>query len=117
MSDLNDSDDIDADISRAEHALAERAERRPEYTSGISEATLDAIDAWVVQARDCGGFVSAVLCNDLFAALSLADPVNRVQLPNIVRYLYNEAPAACWGDEELVDEWRFRGGEIGRRGC
>jgi len=61
---------------------------------------------WIDKRTDPGGFLTAVLCNDLAKAVSKADDRNVELIPNYVRLLYNHAPADCWGDDETVDNWR-----------
>jgi hypothetical protein len=58
------------------------------------------------QARiPTGGFLKAVLSNDLREAILLADDVNIDLLPQIVRYIYNEVPSECWGSPEKARTW------------
>lgn len=62
-----------------------------------------------------GGFLMAVLCNDLMGAMGKADDVNRERLWDICGFLYNEAPATCFGSIEAFLSWVDRGGMEGRR--
>lgn len=55
-----------------------------------------------------GGFLQAVLSNDLKDACARADSQNRELLFEIVGYCYNEIPSACWGSPEAVKEWLTR---------
>lgn len=52
-----------------------------------------------------GGFLRAVLINDLREACARADPINRHRLFTYVCFLYNKAPSSCWGSEERVQTW------------
>jgi len=52
-----------------------------------------------------GGFLCAVLENNLRRAVDQADDVNLRALPAIVGYLFNRAPARCWGSREQMDHW------------
>jgi len=52
-----------------------------------------------------GSFLTAVLENNLIEAVGRADSVNVHELPAYVGYLYNEAPADCYGSKELVSAW------------
>ena len=61
---------------------------------------------WIERGTDPGGFLTAVLCNDLSGAVGKADDRNVELIPNFVRLLYNFAPADCWGSEQNVDNWR-----------
>ena len=44
-----------------------------------------------------GGFLSAVLKNDLRGAINHADNENIQKLPAYIEFLYNEAPSLCCG--------------------
>lgn len=52
-----------------------------------------------------GGFLRAVLGNDLREAFGRADIHNRHAMFDIVSYIWNNLPAACWGSYEKVDAW------------
>lgn len=52
-----------------------------------------------------GGFLAAVLQNDLSEACARADSQNRELLYLIVGYCYNEMPGSCWGSPERVRVW------------
>lgn len=52
-----------------------------------------------------GGFLSAVLQNNLKEAVGRADHLNMDKLPDYIRFLYNFAPSPCWGSEEKVSAW------------
>lgn len=57
-----------------------------------------------------GGFLTAVVENDLFEALGHADSYNRATIYQICHFIYNELPAGCWGSPEIVKQHyaRFR---------
>ena len=52
-----------------------------------------------------GGFLKAVLTNDLFGAFGQADSINRHRMFDIFQWLYNEAPSQCWGSKERFEAW------------
>lgn len=52
-----------------------------------------------------GGFLRAVLANDLFEAFGRADDNNIRDMHEIVRFVYNKLPSVCWGSYEKVDAW------------
>lgn len=52
-----------------------------------------------------GGFLTAVLENDLKEAFARADHINRYRMFEIVSYCYNEIPANCWGSKKAVNDW------------
>ena len=52
-----------------------------------------------------GDFLQAVITNDLREACFRADDENLANLPAFVAWLYNEAPAQCWGSEKKMLAW------------
>jgi len=52
-----------------------------------------------------GGFLEAVLSNDLKEAFGRADINNRYAMFDIVSYCWNHIPSQCWGSKETVTEW------------
>ena len=60
---------------------------------------------WVLFGVMPGSFLKAVLCNDLMTACSRADIYNKHAMFEVVQWLYNHAPAECWGTPEKVDAW------------
>jgi hypothetical protein len=66
---------------------------------------LDSISHYVEHGIEPGGFVKAVLSNDLVATFQIADAKSLRGLPDILRYIYWEIPLACWGSEAKVEAW------------
>ena len=64
-----------------------------------------AITQYVLDHRRPGGFLTALLKNDLFTAVPLADSANRKALPDWVILLYNYCPADCYGNPDVVEHW------------
>ena len=62
-----------------------------------------------------GGFLLAVLDNDLREACGRADSENLSLLPAYVAFLYNEAPAGCSGSPGKVAAWVDAGGLVGMK--
>jgi len=52
-----------------------------------------------------GGFIQAVLRNDLRESFARADDVNILRMFDIVKFMYNEAPARCWGSQAHIEAW------------
>lgn len=75
-------------------------------TTTIPTRTLAALDGHAQHGRPCGHFVTAVLENDLNAAVCRADDENLAALLPIVKYVYNELPSSCWGSRAKVEAWR-----------
>lgn len=76
-----------------------------ELSYNIPEITRESIDAWAESARPTGGFLRAVLSNDLREAFARADFENRAAMFDIVSYCWNEIPALCWGAPANVEGW------------
>lgn len=71
----------------------------------IGASNLDSLRRYIEDGTPTGSFLRSVLSNDLRAACERADSENRYLLWDIVCWIYNEAPAACWGSPETVDAW------------
>lgn len=74
----------------------------------------DAMDRYVNDHIPPGGFLTAVLSNDLKMAVAQADVFNRKMIPEIVEYCYNEIPSSCWGSPEAVEAWIEKGKQLRR---
>ena len=57
-----------------------------------------------------GGFLFAVIEGDLHAACGKADDQNMSLLPVYSAWLYNRAPAGCFGFKNAIDGWVKKGG-------
>jgi len=74
-------------------------------TNKIPRAVKESLDRYVYHRIPTGGFLYAVLTNDLFEAVGRADDCNLACLPEICSYIYNEVPSTCWGSPEAVQLW------------
>ena len=72
------------------------------YQDDIPEHTKDALERYLEDRYLPGGFLTAVLSNDLFGAIGRADAENAVALPYICQFIYNRFPAGSWGSEKIV---------------
>lgn len=52
-----------------------------------------------------GGFMTAVLENNLVKALARAHGTDRAAMFEWASWLYNECPGNAWGSEEIVNKW------------
>lgn len=75
------------------------------YADRIPAATLDGIRNYVLLRVPPGGFLSAVLANDLFGAVGRADVGNHAALEAICEFIYNYCPWLCWGSPERIKRW------------
>ena len=60
---------------------------------------------YVEHGYEPGGFLLAVLCNDLTGAFGHADTENAAALGEWARWLWMEAPSQCWGSRAKVAAW------------
>lgn len=74
----------------------------------ISDHMMDAIDRYIQHGIAPGGFLTAVITNDLAEAVGRADQHNMRNLPAYVAYFYNEAPADCWGSPDRMRAYMKR---------
>lgn len=66
--------------------------------------------SWIEEGVVPGGFLCAVLENNLRESIAKADMVNKHSLASYVEFLYNYAPSGCWGSKEKVEDWAARRG-------
>lgn len=83
-------------VARLHEALNES--RIPDYMhTGLVD--------YITEGNPVGGFLHAILSNDLKRACNAADDNNQKVIYDYVLFLYNFAPAACWGSPERVEQW------------
>ena len=71
----------------------------------ISTVVKESLDRYANDHLATGGFLRAVLANDLAGAVGRADLDNTFALVDIVRYIWNQLPSECHGSYEAVDRW------------
>lgn len=71
----------------------------------IPERIMNNILGYVEGTEMPGGFLYAVLSNDLFKSIAKADDEVLKMLPLIVHYIHWQVPSACHGSPEHVKEW------------
>ena len=75
-------------------------------------ATKESLDRYANHGIPTGGFLRAVLQNNLNEAVARGDEENLRDLAEIVRYVYNQFPSNCWGSPERVDAWLEEIGDV-----
>lgn len=88
--------------------MREKFEMPKEYSHQgftVPERTLYSLDMYVRYGIETGGFLKAVLTNDLFGAMARADDENLRNLPAITALIYNKLPAGSWGNEKRMWDW------------
>jgi len=86
-----------------ESMMAENNRLNPERK--VPQSTIDTLERYVEHRIEPGGFVRAVLENDLKEALGRADMYNRSAIFQIIGYCYNHIPSVCWGSVQNVQDW------------
>jgi len=76
-----------------------------DYAEQIPRHTLEGLRAYVCNGRAGGGFLAAVLSNDLMRAIGQADDANQRALAAICNFLWNRCPVGCWGSPENYQQW------------
>lgn len=71
----------------------------------IPKRTLRALELYRDERIPTGGFLRAVLTNNLAAAFARADQGNLEALGSIVKWVNWELPASAWGTYSAVDDW------------
>lgn len=84
-----------------EHTIEQARELYPE----IPESIFGSLYRYAEDRIATGGFLKAVLSNNLQGACAQADAQNRVILHIIVMFIYSELPSESWGSPDKVKEW------------
>lgn len=87
--------------------LTETAERELKLLPGNLQGGLR---RYFEDRIETGGFLRAVLENDLHGAIRKADASSELALPQLVRWLYNHAPFCGHGSKLAVHDW-LKGGK------
>ena len=72
---------------------------------GVPVHLREGLRRYVDEKVETGGFLRAVLENDLKEAVTRGDTASMDGLTCVVGYLFNQAPEACWGSKEAVKKW------------
>ena len=84
------------------------------YVDGVGDVPRHLAEGLLAHALTgfpVGGFLTAVLCNDL--VMTLARETDNLTLADLTRLgtvLYNCLPQECWGSSIAVDAWKAAGG-------
>ena len=77
-----------------------------EHYQDVPERILNSLDGYAKRGETLGGFLSAVVENNLFQAIGHGDPESRAALKQIVTYVNCQLPPGCWGSKDKVKAWR-----------
>lgn len=81
---------------------------------GIPERMHAGIVAYVLYGQAPGGFLAALLKNNLLDAFTFADAENKRILERYSDMLVLDLPADCCGSEDAFRNWLARGGLVGK---
>ena len=84
-------------------AEIEKDDAKAKYN--IKPIILETLYNYIDEGCPTGGFLNAVLSNNLKESFGRADNFNQEHLHDIVQFLYNEAPGPCWGSPDKVKAW------------
>ena len=73
--------------------------------SVIPERIMNNLLYYVKGEEAPGGFLYAVLSNNLFSAMARADKEMKPLIPLLVQYIHWEVPGGCHGSPEHVKAW------------
>lgn len=71
----------------------------------VHDYNQEAFENYLIHGLRPGGFVTAVLANDLFQAAGRADFVNREHLASVASWVYQNCPAQSFGSYQAVEDW------------
>ena len=83
------------------------------YVDGVGDVPRHLAEGLLAHALTgfpVAGFLTAVLSNDLVAALAKAKDLTLADLTRLGTMLYNNLPQECWGSTEAVLAWKASGG-------
>jgi len=75
--------------------------------TSLTVETQAGLSRYILDHKEPGGYLRAVLENDLMTAIQTADPQNLKQLKNLCKWIFNNAPGDSWGDQFTVDNWIY----------
>lgn len=82
----------------------EKARHHADYRL-IPQRVLESLYDYVNNRQPTGGFLYAVLTNDLMTAIGKADKESLAAIREIVVFIHMEIPASCYGSHEAVNAW------------
>ena len=71
----------------------------------IRQDMLVAIENYIDHHKPTGGFLEAIISNQLREALGRADPENLKNIQAFIAFFIWEAPSTCWGSPTEYKDW------------
>ena len=82
---------------------------------GIPEHMRNDLVNYIVDGVSTGGFLKAVIKNNLIDTYGTADGTNEKHIKAYADFLYNVMPATAFGSQERYEMWKSHGGLNGRK--
>lgn len=73
---------------------------------GVPQHLHEGAIRYVAEGVKPGGFLVACFENNFVDAMCRANGLEMIELLAIAKWIYNEAPARCWGSPGIVQTWR-----------
>ena len=87
---------------------------KPFADKNIPNAFRERLLDWIFDGTYPGSYLEAVLSDSLMKAFTEGTDVDTSSLPRLTLFLYNDAPALCWGSPERFRAWTEKGGLNGK---
>ena len=71
----------------------------------VKQSMIESLKDYVANGTPKGGFLTAVLCNDLYDAAARADDENFETLAHVTGWCYNNIPRIAFGSEAKYIRW------------
>ena len=89
--------DLEKDILKEKHNI--------KYINGVPEHTHHGFINYVEKGYPPGSFLRFCLTKDIYNAILNADRFNQKCIVEIVKFMCNNLPSGCWGNDEKVDTY------------
>jgi len=66
---------------------------------------ISGVKLYIEDHVESGGFLMAVIKNDLKTAIMRADSMNKMYIQEILWWFMEHAPHECWGSAEKAEAW------------
>ncbi len=76
-----------------------------DYSKIPAQHMAGAVKRYIENGIAPGGFMTAIITNDLRGAIMRADSTNSSVIKEWIWWFQEHAPAACWGSEEKMESW------------
>lgn len=71
----------------------------------VPQHTREALERYFLYGLEPGGFLTAMLTNNLYGAVGSADHQNIQVIPDIIKWLLTKAPVGSYGSAEAMRSW------------